>query len=239
MTAPGETRVDAINPVVDGTAADAEKKTAASAVTRANPAMGAESERPAPVETRSEPVILVEQNTASREFGIPVSGESGAGPELAERPGSNASGPAAAHTDTAAPTGLTAQRGEPAKPAPNPKVESLYRAPPEASPDDARSSSGVSGSARQREGSAFFRAQGITELSLSLRHRIPSLKYNEHMPAQRSTDRHVVLNGNLYREGDTIAGGLVLIEISEPGIVLEYDGERFRLDAYNSWINFQ
>ena len=84
-----------------------------------------------------------------------------------------------------------------------------------------------------------MRAQQITDLSLALRHRIPSLKYNEHEAGERASDRYVVLNGNLYREGDTVADGLRLVEISESGIVLEFEGERFRLGAYNSWINFQ
>lgn len=124
--------------------------------------------------------------------------------------------------------------------APNPKVESLYREPRESSTGGGGSVSNTSNSgSNRRPGAAFSRAQQITDLSLTLRQQIPSLKYGDHSPGGRSADRQVVLNGNVYKEGDTVVPGLRLVEISEPGIVLEFKGERFRLSAYNSWINFQ
>ncbi len=127
-----------------------------------------------------------------------------------------------------------------AQSAPNPKVESLYRQPQESSARGGGSASNISNSgSNQGPGAAFSRAQQITDLPLTLRQQIPSLKYGDHSPVGRSADRQVVLNGNIYKQGDTVVPGLRLVEISEPGIVLEFEGERFRLSAYNSWINFQ
>jgi general secretion pathway protein B len=126
-----------------------------------------------------------------------------------------------------------------AQSAPNPKVESLYRAPQESSARGGSASSKTDLGSNQGSGAAFSRAQQITDLPLTLRQRIPSLKYGDHSPLGQSVDRQVVLNGSVYKEGDIVVPGLRLVEISEPGIVLEFEGEVFRLSAYNSWINFQ
>ncbi len=241
-TPPLTTRGDAISRQVEGVEAPGEKQTAAPPVPRTDRVTAVEARRLIPVEPTPRPGVAAQQTVRRDEPPSAAAGESSAGPDSAVQSVSSVNEADAGRPDTGALPGLVAQREEPAKPAPDPRVESLYRSPPQEGPDGARqgaSANGASGSARQRQGGAFLRTQQITDLSLNLRHQIPSMKYSEHMPAERAADRHVVLNGNLYREGDTVVGGLRLIEISEPGIVLEYNGERFRLDAYNSWINFQ
>jgi general secretion pathway protein B len=240
---PAETRVAATSPRVQGIEAPAAKETAAPPVPRTEQVTGVEARRLTPVEETPQLPIAAGEEVMPAVAGSAGADESSAGPAGSEQPGSSANQPDASQPDGGAQPGQAARREqEPVTLARDPKVESLYLTPPQARSAGAgqgASSNGASGSPRQRQGGAFMRTQQLTDLSLNSRHQIPTLKYSEHMPAERAADRHVVLNGNLYREGDTVAGGLRLIEISEPGIVLEYNGERFRLDAYNSWINFQ
>lgn len=81
-------------------------------------------------------------------------------------------------------------------------------------------------------------SEEITDLAIDFRRQIPTLKYNDHSWTAQGDDNYVVLNGEVYRQGDTPAPGLLLKEIGAQGIVLEFQGTRFRLQAYNSWINF-
>jgi general secretion pathway protein B len=129
------------------------------------------------------------------------------------------------------------------------EVESLYSAPAK-DPEKSRAASKAeplvdntaapaSQTAATEQQRAYARAEEITQLPLDFRQQIPSLKYGNHIPASESGDSRVVLNGTVYKEGDPVAPGLVLKGISEQGIVLEFQGTQFRLEAHNSWINFQ
>jgi general secretion pathway protein B len=231
---PPQTRGEATRTGVVVTAAPPEHK---AAVPEPNPVSSKPVMRPTPVETTPGPVAAAPPDAignASRP--VVATGE----PLPAITVASDGTPVAAETVPSEAGDTTTSQAQMPGR-TPNPKVESLYRTPPQTSPRAAdrgapTTSGGGTGQGAER---AFMRTQQITDLSLDLRHRIPSLKYNEHDAGGRSSDRHVVLNGNLYRQGDTVADGLRLVEISESGIVLEFEGERFRLGAYNSWINFQ
>lgn len=85
---------------------------------------------------------------------------------------------------------------------------------------------------------AFNLVLEVTDLDKEFRRQIPTLKYSNHQPANNPVDSRVVLNKTVYKEGDQVAPGLVLRQISPEGIVLEFQGTKFKLPAYNSWINF-
>jgi general secretion pathway protein B len=133
-----------------------------------------------------------------------------------------------------------------AAPQKNPRVESLYKAPrpaPVTRPSRTESTTPASSSTASARLSsserAYLQADEITALSQEFRTQIPSLKYNNHAPAAAAADGRVTLNGATYKPGDEVAPGLQLLAIAQEGIVLEFQGQKFRLQAYNSWINFQ
>ena len=78
----------------------------------------------------------------------------------------------------------------------------------------------------------------LQQLSWATQQRLPSLLYSEHHyhgdPAQRS----VVINASTHRVGSQVAGGLVLQEILQDGVIMQFESRPFKVDALNSWVNF-
>jgi general secretion pathway protein B len=177
----------------------------------------------------------------------------GPAPEVVQKPQAEklvAPAPAPEPVSAARPESTPAVDSKPAsRVASSREVESLYSAPatdPEksraagkAEPLVDNTAAPASQTAATEQQRAYARAEEITQLPLDFRQQIPSLKYGNHIPASESADSRVVLNGTVYKEGDQVAPGLVLKGISEQGIVLEFQGTQFRLEAHNSWINFQ
>ncbi|KAB2899749.1 MAG: hypothetical protein F9K31_06865 [Dokdonella sp.] len=67
----------------------------------------------------------------------------------------------------------------------------------------------------------------VWELPYSVRKDLPALNLTLHMYAAVPTDRFVVVNGERHGEGDEIADGVTLVQISADGVVLEFKGQRF------------
>ncbi len=77
----------------------------------------------------------------------------------------------------------------------------------------------------------------IADLSQRTKDEIPSVFFTMHHWSSIPREREVVLNGETRREGDTIKPGLMLVEILQGSIVLDYRGTEFRLRSLNSWVN--
>jgi general secretion pathway protein B len=77
----------------------------------------------------------------------------------------------------------------------------------------------------------------IAELPQSAKDKIPTIFFRKHDWSSLPSQSHVQLNGEMYREGETVAAGLTLLEILSDSIVLDYHGKKFRLRALNSWVN--
>lgn len=76
----------------------------------------------------------------------------------------------------------------------------------------------------------------IGDLPYSKQKNIPTLMYTDHRYQRGSAG--VTINKVDRRKGDQIASGLVLEDIVEDGIVLNYQSKlRFKMVAFNSWIN--
>ena len=73
----------------------------------------------------------------------------------------------------------------------------------------------------------------LHELSVQIQNQIPSLMYNRHNFAEGN----VILNKKTWQEGDTPAAGVSIERILSDGIVLNFDGRSFKLDALSSWVN--
>ncbi len=69
----------------------------------------------------------------------------------------------------------------------------------------------------------------LAELSPALRAELPPLQVGGAMHSDTPANRMLILNGQVYREGDAIAQGLQLEQIQLRSAVLLYKGQRLRL----------
>jgi general secretion pathway protein B len=77
----------------------------------------------------------------------------------------------------------------------------------------------------------------ISKLKQRTKDEIPSIYFSSHHWSTVASERVVTLNGEARRAGARIKPGLVLVEILEDSIVLDYRGTEFRLRSLNSWVN--
>ena len=75
----------------------------------------------------------------------------------------------------------------------------------------------------------------IGALPRGIQEQIPALAFSSHIYAEDPAVRMVNINGTLYREGDTIARGVKLLEITEAGAVLSYLHYIFAIDVLEDW----
>jgi|GEM_PF-2634056 len=68
----------------------------------------------------------------------------------------------------------------------------------------------------------------INELPASLRSQFSQLSFSGYVYAKNKSDRMIIVNGKVRREGDQIERGLELEEINPHGAVFNYNGTRFR-----------
>ena len=59
--------------------------------------------------------------------------------------------------------------------------------------------------------------------------RIPPLRLDLHVYAERPQDRFVMINMHKLREGDSLPEGVRVESITADGVVLSYNGSRFLL----------
>ncbi len=120
-----------------------------------------------------------------------------------------------------------AARSEPAPDSPALDIEALTRA----------AQAELEDSSASREPVVEHSAPFISDLRQSLKDQIPTIFYSEHNWATQPAERSVVLNRQRYTEGQQIKPGLRLLEILPNSIVMEFQGNEFRLRSLNSWVN--
>lgn len=72
------------------------------------------------------------------------------------------------------------------------------------------------------------KAASLAELPLSIQQEIPAMTIPLHAYSSNPVDRLVSINGRLLREGESLAPGLRLEQITPDGLLLSYKGYRFR-----------
>lgn len=78
----------------------------------------------------------------------------------------------------------------------------------------------------------------VRDLSWNLQQEIPTLNYQGHQYQEGSASANrVTINQREYREGSQIGSQLRVERIEEDGVVLSFKGQKFKLQALNSWIN--
>ncbi len=75
----------------------------------------------------------------------------------------------------------------------------------------------------------------ISDIPDNVRKRIPNIAFEGHVYSSVPERRSIMINGHKRREGDTIGGDLLVIEITGEGAEFEFQGYRFRLNALQDW----
>ena len=66
---------------------------------------------------------------------------------------------------------------------------------------------------------------------------LAAIRFSSHIFAEDQDLRMVVVDGQRIGEGDIVRGGIRLEQITETGVVFEYQGERFPIDVLNQWAD--
>lgn len=69
----------------------------------------------------------------------------------------------------------------------------------------------------------------LRDLPADLRAAVPAMSLDVHVYAPSATGRFVLINMKKYHEGDQLAEGPRIEEITEDGVVLSYQGQMFRI----------
>ena len=77
----------------------------------------------------------------------------------------------------------------------------------------------------------------LSELPWNTQKKIPTIDYNQHVFLDGGNS-FVEINQKIYKDGDAIDNTLQLIKIEAETITLQIHTTRFRLNALNSWVNF-
>lgn len=83
--------------------------------------------------------------------------------------------------------------------------------------------------------SEIIAATALRDLAPSIQRTLPSIAITLHRYATSPEARMIRVNGRAAREGDEIGGDLSVAEITRSGVVFSIGGQRFYMDAFQSW----
>ena len=75
----------------------------------------------------------------------------------------------------------------------------------------------------------------VADLPANVQRQIPGIRFSSHIYANDPSLRMVNINGRIVREGDSVADGISLVEISEDGVVLSYLHYTFEMSVIRDW----
>lgn len=78
------------------------------------------------------------------------------------------------------------------------------------------------------------RVPHLVELPMAFQRQVPDLVFNSHVYSSRPSARSVMINNRYLRMGDTF-GPLRVERITEEGVELSMDGQRFRVGVVRDW----
>ncbi|MBI5675190.1 MAG: general secretion pathway protein GspB [Nitrospirae bacterium] len=76
------------------------------------------------------------------------------------------------------------------------------------------------------------RLPDLEQLPLSIRKEMPEIKLSGHIYSDSPSARMVNINGSIRREGEIVASGIQLTEITESGVILSYKDTRFYVRGF-------
>jgi general secretion pathway protein B len=106
--------------------------------------------------------------------------------------------------------------------APRTPRKAAAKAPKEAATPVTRTPDGAGDTAQAQN------VMTIADLPLSVRQDIPKMSISVHAYGREPAKRLVGINDRMLREGDTVAPGLVLEQITLDGMIMRFKGYRFR-----------
>jgi general secretion pathway protein B len=71
----------------------------------------------------------------------------------------------------------------------------------------------------------------LSDLPAIVQAEIPNLEYAGHTYSQNPSQRMIIINGKILREGNVIAPNIYLREITWEGLIIESNGTRFRVQT--------
>ncbi len=80
------------------------------------------------------------------------------------------------------------------------------------------------------------RVPHLVELPLSFQKSVPDLTFNSHIYASDPYASRVMINSNYLRQGDSFSG-LRVESITQDGVVLSKQGQRFRVGIVRDWVS--
>lgn len=72
----------------------------------------------------------------------------------------------------------------------------------------------------------------LADLPFATRSMLPELKLRGHVYSETPSQRMIMVNTSIVREGDTITPDLSLVEISEDGLILRFRDTLFRIEMF-------
>jgi general secretion pathway protein B len=72
------------------------------------------------------------------------------------------------------------------------------------------------------------KAASLSELPLAIQQELPAMKIQLHSYSNKSVNSIVSINSRMMKEGDSLAPGLKLEQITPDGVILSYKGYRFQ-----------
>lgn len=76
---------------------------------------------------------------------------------------------------------------------------------------------------------------GIQDLPVDIQTAIPEIVFSAHVYSSNPQQRSVVINNNFMEEGDALTANLILDEITNNGVIFEYEGTRFYSSVLSNW----
>lgn len=78
------------------------------------------------------------------------------------------------------------------------------------------------------------RVPHLVEMPMAFQRQVPDLVFNSHVYASNPADRRVMINNRLLRAGETFSN-LKIERITEEGVELSMEGQRFRVGVVRDW----
>jgi len=75
----------------------------------------------------------------------------------------------------------------------------------------------------------------LSEMPSLVQQAIPEMIFAGHVFSSNVEQRSVIINNHYMNEGDVIIGGLKIEQITQSGIVFNYNGQLFRMDVLQDW----
>ena len=120
-----------------------------------------------------------------------------------------------------------------------PEPEPAASLPPQ-SPTAALDVEAIAGAARRQLAAgpvAAHPAPLLVDLPQAVKDQIPSIFYRQHDWSSEAGASSVNLNGEDFGEGELVLPGLRLLQIHQDFILMDFQGNEFRLRALGSWVN--